>query len=176
MEGWKFWWGIAAFFLGGLSTQLNGWITYRRQRADKAADATNALRKRREEFELQHLVEFNQLLRQVIEKIHDYHQAVRWEVAVRQIDPRDEAPRRRREEIGEAFQVALSSVTAQLGFILADDVREAAGDLVVHMAEAGGRLRGSDDFDAMGLAHAADSVYGALGERVRSIYAGQTGP
>lgn len=28
MEGWKFWWGVAAFFLGSLSTQLNGWPTW----------------------------------------------------------------------------------------------------------------------------------------------------
>lgn len=62
MEGTKFWWGVAAFFLGGLATQFNGWITYQRQRRDKKADAQAALIQRREQFELTQLTDLHAAL------------------------------------------------------------------------------------------------------------------
>ncbi|MEV5082358.1 hypothetical protein AB0K74_27135 [Streptomyces sp. NPDC056159] len=173
MEGWKFWWGIAAFFLGGLATQLNSWLTYRRQRKDKADEAADALRKRREEFELQHLVEFNQLLREAVDKLHDYSGAVRWYVHLRDTNSLDDAAEQRREEAADAFQVALFNVTAQLGFILADGIRHAAATTVGYMAQASGILHANGSLDVIELAHTADTVYLPLGDRVRAIYAGR---
>ncbi|MGV9242198.1 hypothetical protein [Streptomyces sp. NPDC003710] len=175
MEGWKFWWGVAAFFLGGLATQLNGWLTYRRHRADRRADAADALRKRREEFELQHLVEVNQLLRIAIERLFEHSTAERRYRASREMDPHDLEPRQRAEEAATAFDTALQDVTSQLPFILADEIRQPAGDLVVHMAQAAALLTGGGLVDGAALSVAADRVYEPLGERVRAIYAGQVG-
>lgn len=175
MEGWNFWWGIAAFFLGGLATQLNGWLAYHRQRKDRADDAAGALRQRREEFELQHLVAFNQLVRNAVDKLYDYNGAVRWDIATRGSDAGDQAIRQKREEAGEAFQIELSKVTAELGFILADDIREAAARLVGYMAEKSALLHASSQIHIIELAHQADAVYVPLGERIRGIYAGRVG-
>ncbi|MEV4043110.1 hypothetical protein [Streptomyces sp. NPDC049744] len=174
MEGLNFWWGIAAFFLGGLATQWNGWLAYRRQRKDRADDAADALRQRREEFELQHLVAFNQLVRDAVDKLYDYNGAVRWAVATRETDPRNEETQQRRVDTAEAFQIALSNVTAELGFVLADDVREAAAALVGYMAEKAGLLHASVQVQIVELAHQADAVYLPLGKRVRGIYAGRS--
>ncbi|MET7294909.1 hypothetical protein ABZS79_22725 [Streptomyces griseoloalbus] len=175
MEGWNFWWGVVAFFLGGIATQLNGWLDYRRQRKDRADDAEDALRQRREEFELQHLVTFNQLVRDAVDKLYDYNGAVRWSIAAREIDPRSEDVQQRREEAGEAFQLSLSMVTAELGFIVADDVRSAAATLVSYMAEKAALLHASGQIEIIALAHQADAVYVPLGTRVRNIYAGRAG-
>ncbi|MFG2130492.1 hypothetical protein ACGFNV_22120 [Streptomyces sp. NPDC048751] len=173
MEGWNFWWGVAAFFLGGLATQLNGWLAYRRQRKDRADDAADALRQRREEFELQHLVAFNQLVRNAVDKLYDYNGAVRWDIATQRSTARDHDTAQRRVEAGEAFQVEMSKVTAELGFILADDIREAAAALVGYMAEKSALLHASSQIHIIELAHQADLVYVPLGERIRDIYAGR---
>ncbi|MFF8931524.1 hypothetical protein ACF1AO_30135 [Streptomyces longwoodensis] len=175
MEGWKFWWGIAAFFLGGLATQLNGWLAYRRQRKDKAEDTADALRQRSEEFELQHLVEFNQLLREAVEKLIDYSSAVRCYVDLRDMNSLDESAEERREQAGGSSQAALANVAAQVGFILVDSVREAAEAAVDHIAGANALLHGSGSLDVMALSRVADSVHQGIGARVREIYAGRTG-
>ncbi|MFI1002479.1 hypothetical protein ACIP10_26695 [Streptomyces galbus] len=174
MEGWKFWWGIAAFFLGGLATQLNGWLAYRRQRKDKADDIAGALRQRSEEFELQHLVEFNQLLREAVEKLIDYSSAVRYHVHLRDTNSLDESAEERREQAGETSQAALANVAAQIGFILVDSVREAAEAAVDHIAGANALLHASGPLDVMALSRVADSVHQGIGARVRKIYAGRT--
>ncbi|MEV6166366.1 hypothetical protein AB0L71_31490 [Streptomyces sp. NPDC052052] len=175
MEGWTFWWGIAAFFLGGLATQLNGWLAYRRQRKDKAGDAADALRLRSEEFEMQHLVEFNQLLREAAEKLIDYSSAVRNHVHLRDTNCLDTSAEERREQAGEASQTALANVAAQVGLILADSVRGAADAAVDHMAGANALLHGNGCLDAMALSRVADPVHGGIGARVREIHAGRTG-
>ncbi|MFF8944371.1 hypothetical protein ACF1A5_19280 [Streptomyces sp. NPDC014864] len=126
MEGWKFWWGIAAFFLGGLSTQLNGWLTYRRQRKDKARDAEEAVRKRREEFELEHLVEFNQMLRTAMDRVLNLRN-----VASRELDT--PAHYQERDEAAEALDAALWPLSAQVGFIIDHEVRDPAISLISRM-------------------------------------------
>ncbi|MGW6141597.1 hypothetical protein [Streptomyces sp. NPDC055140] len=173
MEGWKFWWGVAAFFLGGLSTQLTGWMTYRRQRKDKLDAAADALRQRREEFELQHLVEFNGLLRVAVDKLQDYGGTVRWSTHLRDTNSFDDEAEQRRVAAGDEFQVALSNVTAQLGFILSDPIRHAAATTVTYMVEQYALLNTPHNLDVIALAHKADEVYVPLGDRVRAIYAGQ---
>lgn len=173
MEGWKFWWGIAAFILGGLSTQFNGWLTYRRQRKDRAVDAADVLRQRREEFELQHLVEFNGLLRTAVDKLQDYGGAVRWATHLRDTNSVDELATQRRLDTGDEFQIALSNVTAQLGFILSDSIRHAAATTVNYMIGQYALLNTPHNLDVIALAHKAQEVYTPLGDRVREIYAGQ---
>ncbi|MEV0126619.1 hypothetical protein AB0I16_34605 [Streptomyces sp. NPDC050703] len=175
MEGWQFWWGIAAFFLGGLATQLNGWLAYRRQRKDKADDAADALTQRSEEFELQHLMEVNQLLREAVEELIDYSHAVHRYVHLRDTNSVDESAEERREQAGQASQTALANAAAQVGFILADSVREAADAVMNHIARANTLLHGNGSLDVMALSRVADLVHERIGARVREIYASRTG-
>ncbi|MFF3843776.1 hypothetical protein [Streptomyces sp. NPDC002328] len=104
MEGWNFWWGIAAFFLGVLATQLNSWLAYRRQRKDRADDAADALRARREEFELQHLVEVNELMQAAVAALLDYHVSVLLFVDRRDRNSLSSEVEERREAAGAAAQ------------------------------------------------------------------------
>ncbi|MEU4012095.1 hypothetical protein AB0H30_27040 [Streptomyces pseudogriseolus] len=173
MEGWNFWWGIAAFFLGGLATQLNGWLAYRRQRKDRADDAADVLRQRREEFELQHLMEFNQLLTEAIEKLGDYSVSVSQYVHLRDTNSLDDAAEQRREEVGKSLEVMLSKVTAQLEFILAEDVRRSASVAANKMLDAMGLLHANNSPDMMAVWNVSGAVYQVLGKRVRAIYEGR---
>ncbi|MCX4592365.1 hypothetical protein OG819_22310 [Streptomyces sp. NBC_01549] len=175
MEGWKFWWGIGAFFLGGLATQLNGWLTYRRQRADKLADERAAVVQRREEFELRHLVEVNQLLRDLMAGLLQLATAAR-------LERYDAFPE---EEIGERYATGQAAVTAaeealvaQVGFILDDRLRalvevaidavdEAVAD-VLSEEMAHGALRAAGQ--------ASRPAFAALSARVRELYAGRALP
>ncbi|MGW9028064.1 hypothetical protein ACWGQ5_28675 [Streptomyces sp. NPDC055722] len=166
MEGWKFWWGVAAFFLGGLSTQLNGWLTYRRQRKDKARDAEDAVRKRREEFELEHLVEFNQLLRTAMDKILEL-------ANVRNRGGDTDPYHQERDAAAEALDVALWPLSAQVGFIIDQDVRLSAALLISSMRSDGMSGRYGAEMHIDDLAERARTVYDAIGARVRGIYAGQ---
>ncbi|MER5473528.1 hypothetical protein [Streptomyces sp. NPDC002685] len=49
MEGAQFWWGVVAFVLGGVATQLNGWNDRRRQRRERREALDNAKRERRQD-------------------------------------------------------------------------------------------------------------------------------
>ncbi|MGW5273623.1 hypothetical protein ACWEQP_13745 [Streptomyces sp. NPDC004044] len=53
---------MAVFFLGGVATQLTGWLTHRRQQLGREQDAAAALHTRREGFELDHLQRLNDAL------------------------------------------------------------------------------------------------------------------
>ncbi|MGW2707103.1 hypothetical protein [Streptomyces sp. NPDC001340] len=161
MEGWKFWWGVAAFFLGGLATQLNGWLTYRRQRKDKADEAADVLRQRREEFELRHLVEVNQLLRDCMNQCIAYTDVLR----------------RFGDEGGEhehvypaamTYESALDALQAQVGFVLDDHVRESVLEALSHLDRV--RTGSLDTYTS--LTGAAHQAHDALSARVRQIYAG----
>ncbi|MET8129017.1 hypothetical protein [Streptomyces sp. NPDC005231] len=73
----------------------------------------------------------------------------------------------------DAFNAALWPTSAQVGFIIDNEVREKAGLLIAHMkAQAGGVPRGSG-MDMEDLARMAGLVYDPLGRRVRGIYANQ---
>ncbi|MET9494301.1 hypothetical protein [Streptomyces sp. NPDC006552] len=172
MEGWKFWWGVVAFALGGVATQFNGWLTYRRQRKDKLDDAADALRQRREEFELQHLVEFNGLVRVASDKLIEYHGVVRHNRLLG-VSPNDAQAAQGRADAGSAFEAALSNVTAQLGFVLSDPIRFAAAGMVGYMVQQSALVDVGESLDVIALAHRTDEVYIPLGDRVREIYAGQ---
>lgn len=175
MEGWNFWWGVAAFFLGGLATQLNGWLAYRRQRKDRDDDAADALRQRREEFELQHLVEVNQVLTDAIEKLSAFSTVARWNAHLRDTNSLDEAAEQRYEETNRAAELALSKATAQISFILDDSARSGVSDAVGHLLDIWGGLHRDPSRDVAELFQNSGAAYELLGQRVRVIYAGRTG-
>ncbi|MER5949688.1 hypothetical protein ABT127_26910 [Streptomyces sp. NPDC001904] len=190
MQGWQFWWGITAFFLGGLATQLTGWLTYRRQQKDKAVEAKKVLLQRREEFELRHLVEVNQLLRALGRSVDDY-------AAARCSYPGptggEEAVRGQEDAAYLAAREADAELSAQVGFILDDDVRSCVSearrvswDRLAVMLEAPRSASFADVFlggaDIAGpytllleMADASSAAYESISARVRALYAGGEG-
>lgn len=171
MEGWKFWWGIAAFFLGGLSTQLNGWLTYRRQRKDKADDAADALRQRREEFELQHLVEVNQLL---LDYVDGVVHAIGYQLALDRLGDNEDIETELLDAYAK-FSAADAGLSAQIGFILDDRVRELVRKAAAELGELP-ETDGSGDLslpDMARLSMATRAAFDALSSRVRDLYAGR---
>lgn len=174
MEGWKFWWGVAAFFLGGLATQLNGWLTYRRQRRDRAEDAEDALRQRREEFELQHLLTVNDLLRDYREKLFDFSRPA--EAYARQT-----AGERDADDVAalglahDALLAAEVAVHGRIGFILSDPVRAAVERAVDCIDRAPTVLLEGEPFDWGELAAVMVEAYDLIAARVRDLYAGRAG-
>ncbi|MDX2814244.1 hypothetical protein PV410_17025 [Streptomyces sp. PA03-5A] len=172
MEGWKFWWGIAAFFLGGLATQLSGWITYRRQRADKQADAHDALRQRREDFELQHLIETNQKLHVYRERFWEFIAANRRE---RLATPEHAA--RLHSELNvasDALREAEGALHGNVGFILDDNIRTQVREAMQNIdAAAGEALYEGEDIPSPVVTRSLGVAFDALSERVRVIYAGR---
>lgn len=175
MEGWKFWWGIAAFFLGGLATQLNGWLVYRRQRADKLADGQAAVVQRREEFELRHLVEVNQLLRDLMAGLLQMGTAA----SLERYGAFSEDELRERYTAGQAAVTAADeALVAQVGFILDDRLRalvevaiDAADDVAANVLD---EELAHDALRAVG--QATRPAFAALSARVRELYAGRYAP
>ncbi|OKJ26495.1 hypothetical protein AMK22_31640 [Streptomyces sp. CB01580] len=58
-------------------------------------------------------------------------------------------------------------MAAQVGFILADSVRDAADAAVDHIADANALRHGSGSLDVMALSHVAHPVHGENVARVR---------
>lgn len=177
MEGWKFWWGVAAFFLGGLATQLTGWLTYRRQRKDRAEDAQNALRQRREEFELQHLVEVNELLRSCMNQLGQYSVLTR-HLLEAPADQRHEQLEEAQRAAADSYIDGTAALHAQVGFILDDNVRTLATEALSLMDQMySTRPSGSDARRGLEIwlkaGEAVNRTYDALSARVRALYAGR---
>ncbi|MEU3340669.1 hypothetical protein [Streptomyces sp. NPDC006668] len=170
MEGWKFWWGIAAFFLGGLATQLNGWLTYRRQRLDKAADAADAARSRRDEFELQHLLGTSQRLYAYRELFLTYTTVVKKARA----DEEHDLPLTNELSLAdEALNDAERALHEHVGFILDDEIRRkvrAAMDMIGDGAAAS--LIGAP-VDYRSTSETVNDALDSLAARVRQLYASQ---
>ncbi|MEY9489056.1 cbb3-type cytochrome oxidase subunit 3 [Streptomyces calvus] len=174
MEGWNFWWGVVAFFLGGLATQLNGWLAYRRQRKDRADDAADALRQRREEFELQHLVDVNQLLRDCMSGCAE-SLILRWR---NETLPDERVTDDMREELRaaeQAYTTTTGELHSQIGFVFDDQVRQKVMEAAQYMS----RVHASPGTDRSGvllrLHHTVSGAYEALTARVRALYAGRAG-
>ncbi|MQY32600.1 hypothetical protein SRB17_05540 [Streptomyces sp. RB17] len=171
MEGWKFWWGIAAFFLGGLATQLNGWLAYRRQRKDKAADAADAAEQRRAEFELEHLMATNQKLHDYREKFLDFTNAA---AEADSSDGRDSAARRHALEVAnEALNACELGLNGNVGFILDDTVRASVRQATKTIEDAATRAIGGQAVDYLAVNRAVSDASDALSARVRALYARQ---
>lgn len=168
MEGWKFWWGIAAFFLGGVATQLNGWLTYRRQRRDKVAEAEDAARGRRDEFELQHLLAASQ-------RLYEYRaRYIAFSLAAKHAHAREADGLSAGEELSEADDAlndAERALHGHVGFILDDGTRlkvRAAMDAIDDAVEAALTER---SFDHKAMARAVNEALDSLATRVRQLYA-----
>ncbi|MGP4043973.1 hypothetical protein [Streptomyces sp. 2A115] len=174
MEGWNFWWGIAAFFLGGLATQLNGWLAYKRQRTERAEDAAEAAKQRRDEFELQHLIETNQ-------KLHDYRELfLNFTTAVRREREAHEQGRPTPDDdltaANEALEASESALHGHVGFILDDTVRDLVRQAMTAIDLAMADALTADEVNFGTVGSAVNEAFDALSRRVRSLYAGQPGP
>ncbi|MFJ4845979.1 hypothetical protein [Streptomyces sp. NPDC088733] len=171
MEGWKFWWGIAAFFLGGLSTQFSGWLTYRRQRMDKAVEDADALKKRREEFELQHLIETNEKLHVLRQRLWDFTLEARKVRASNQADGhQDQAGLTAARDAMDAAEGALHG---NVGFILNDEIRLKVQEAIQAIGGATFEVLGGSPVPHFEMNKAVAEAFDALSARVRAIYANQ---
>lgn len=166
-------WPVAAFFLGGLATQVTGWLNHRRQRAERAADEASALQGRREEFELSHLVEFNGLLRQNMTCLYELSTAVE---QYRRAEGRDDLTAEHGVALraaGDALEAAEASVNAQLGFILDDAVRGLAQEAAAEMDSMSAHILAGENVTFGEVRAKTDAAYNALSKRVRALYAGR---
>ncbi|MGW2781057.1 hypothetical protein ACWC3X_07350 [Streptomyces populi] len=167
MDGWKFWWGIAAFFLGGLATQLNGWLTYRRQRADRAEADAAAVKQRRVDFELEHLMAVNQKLRDYREKL------LLFTAAASQVREADLADRESRagalREMNEVLNAAEVELDSHVGFLLDEEVRTAVRQARNAIDDAAGHaLISAVDYAAVN--ETVSMAFQSLSARVRDLY------
>lgn len=170
MEAWKFWWGVGAFFLGGLATQLNGWLVYRRQRAEKAADDATAAEQRRAEFELQHLIATNQKLHDYRLRFHNFTGAVRRAREAR-ADGRPQG-----DELGianEALEAAEGSLHGHVGFILDDSVRGSVIRAIGAVEDAISDVLDQNEVGYIEVNTTVNAAFDAVSERARKLYAGQ---
>ncbi|MFJ7191455.1 hypothetical protein [Streptomyces bacillaris] len=172
-SGWMAVWPVAAFFLGGIAAQLTAFLNHRRQRAERAEDAEAGLRSRREEFELVHLVDVNQLLRKATEAARQLDTAVKLYGARKRdgiLTAEDE------QELADGltdFRDAVDAVDAQLGFVLADEVRGSAVAAREALDNTFARLVTDQPVSWRPFELAMAGAYEALSARVRAIYAGQ---
>ncbi|MYR51218.1 hypothetical protein GTY83_19100 [Streptomyces sp. SID4928] len=172
-SGWMAVWPVAAFFLGGLATQLTGWLNHRRQRAEKAEDASAAFRQRREEFELDHLQRLNealQVLGRAVGKAHHTDLMTSRQTghyAGTQLRPED----------SDALGAANRDVHMLLALVLNDDLREEVREVHRLLNLPSGMHRSDVDQAESAFARAVlalDAVQGRIAERIREIYL--TGP
>ncbi|MFF0506836.1 hypothetical protein ACFYUH_24965 [Streptomyces fimicarius] len=167
------WVAIATFVLGGLATQLTGWLDYSRRKKERAADDAAAVQQRREDFELAHLVEVNQLLRRAAEATRQLDIA-KGLYGQRKQDGRLTADHQ--QELADAmveFTGAVAAVDAQRGFVLADGPREATLAARKAMDVAFGEVLTDQEFSRAPFDTALATAYEQLSARVRAIYAGQ---
>ncbi|MGW8953034.1 hypothetical protein [Streptomyces sp. NPDC055709] len=174
-SGWLAVWPVAAFFLGGLATQLTAYINHRRQRTERAEDDAAALQLRREEFELAHLVEVNSLLRAARAALGEYASALSAYKRTLDSGSPDRELGRTFTESCIAFETAESALASQVGFIIDDEVRRLTGT-------AGDELKRNyevhlfaDDPDSIRFEFGTSltDAYAAIAARVRDIYAGR---
>lgn len=169
-------WPVAAFFLGGLAAQITAWVNHRRQRAEKAADDAAAVEQRREDFELQHLVEVNQLLRAARAALGNFSYTLGQYHETLTPGPPDRAKGDAFIEACNAFEAADAALSSQVGFIIDDRVRDLAGRVREELVEAYDRHLDSDDpkSEPLAMRDLMNEAYEALSVRVRDIYAGRS--
>lgn len=126
---------------------------------------------RREEFELQHLVEVNGLLRDAEQAVRRF--AKRYRV-------KDPTPEQRQGQTDSAveFHTATAALDAQVGFVLDDEVRSAAEEARDELRQLFEDFRLHRKRYLFNSGDKTSSAYSALASRVRAIYAGrgQAGP
>lgn len=171
MEGWEFGWSLAAFLIGGLATQVSGWLTHKRQRTEKAADAAAAAEQRRVDFELQHLIETNT-------KLHDYRDRfIGFVAAVREVrEARDQDKPANEGEIraaNETLEAAEGALHGKVGLILDNAVRDSVWKAMEAIDLAVIDALNQDEVDFRAVGSAVNKAGDALSSRVRSLYARQ---
>ncbi|MFJ8676361.1 hypothetical protein [Streptomyces sp. NPDC093589] len=164
---------VASALLGAAGAFAGIWFTQSRQdrREQQARDheRAKAIVERREQFELEHLVEFNALFRALHHAASHYF----WLMG----DGTEAHPRTEGEEwesARESVRGAYESVISQIGFVLDDTIRECARSVAADV-----QFRGvpHPQFGAAGRARAREldvkcvEVYERLSARVREIYA-----
>ncbi|MFF3337997.1 hypothetical protein [Streptomyces flavidovirens] len=172
-SGWLAVWPIGAFILGGVATQWTGWLNHRRLRAEKAADGIAVQQQRREEFELAHLVEVNQLLRRATEAVRQLDTTFSLYGKRKQDETLTSEHQQELADALEGFRGAVDAVDAQLGFVLADEVREAAGAARDALDAAFARIVTDESVSWRPFEVVMANAYERLSARVREIYAGQ---
>jgi hypothetical protein len=161
-------WPVAVFFLGGVATQLTGWLGHRRER-------TTSERQRREDFELTHLVEVSTLLRDSQETL--FTLAILKTAAHAVSAQVDEATRQGLAqqviEASNASGVARQSLGAQIGFILQNPIRESVQSAASNLDVDYVNVMGPQTPPVETLGAGVKPAHAALASRVREIYAGR---
>ncbi|MFE7581086.1 hypothetical protein ACFU5Y_05905 [Streptomyces gardneri] len=123
MDGVPLWWTVVAFIGGILATQLNAFLDLRGRRTERRAVSQEELRRRREEFELQHLVEVNQLVRSLEERAGVFVSEKWLRHPARALQEDEEKVLHRVDTALREFWSADDALSAQVGFVLDDQVR-----------------------------------------------------
>lgn len=173
LKVWLTIWPVLAFFLGGLAAILTGHLNYRREQAKQRSADRAAKEQRREEFELQHLIEFNEQLRGCVGALYEFGDTVRSYRQWRQSGGPARSSDVDVEGASADFLEALDAVYGQLGFILVDSVRAqatAAADALNEGYDA--VLDSPDDEDPPTSVNreVTEACYAATAARVREIY------
>lgn len=123
-------WPVAAFFLGGVATQVTGWLAHRRQQLERKQDAVSALHARREAFELEHLQKLNDALQSLGRTASRIHHAD----MMASSETRLYGATLLGEELSEENRVASQDVRMLRGLVLDDELRNqvAAAQLAIN--------------------------------------------
>lgn len=172
-------WPVATFVLGLAAAFGRDLISQsrqdRRELTARQHETEKAARERREAFELEHLVEFNSLLRASVESFFDFEAAMRpYRAAQAAGQPLTEVGGAA-ASAGSSFQASHAALAAQIGFIVSDEVREKAKAAASDLNEAyDHELFADHDSPTSSLSREAlDAAYEVLSARVREIYAGR---
>ncbi|MFI2039137.1 hypothetical protein ACH470_31500 [Streptomyces bottropensis] len=165
---------VVTAFLGAAAALGGNWVTQSRQDQREATarqhERETAALKRREEFELAHLIEVNDLLRTCVDRLHALSaREFRW-AHLRDTHALTDEAVQRVDEARVSLSMAQAAVSAQIGFILDDDVREAVRRAVTFISIKGVVLHPGGSLDANELAGELLSAYEPLSARVRAIY------
>jgi hypothetical protein len=176
-------WGLAGIVLGGLLTQVSNWVDHHRRREERREDFLRTKLEQREAFELEHLVEVNQLLRNLRHHGDEL-------ISAKQPNPRySKPPDDHAEQRRTAIKEADAALDAQVGFILDDEVRElvkVAAERITDRAwtvykGAPATFEEGTQRGTLGIgiytaleetSEAVEAAYEAISERVRELYAG----
>ncbi|MBP2581644.1 hypothetical protein J3A78_002122 [Streptomyces sp. PvR006] len=167
--GWMAVWPVAAFFLGGLATQLTGWLTHRRQQKERQQDAAAALHERRETFELEHLqrlAESLQVFGRLSARAHHADMMASRESRVY-------GTQLLGDDLAEELRVATQEVRMLAGLVLDDGLREQVLTARSAVAQVSGMLR-ADPSDAervfMSGMEQLSNAQDQIAARIREIY------
>lgn len=153
----------ASIALGGVS--LTQSRQDRRERDARREERQKAAVARREDFELQHLVEVHGLLRALADTLLQFsRQTRRWRTEADDFEP---VPEEARDEV----RAAREALWAQSGFILADDVRQRVIDAYRYIEHVALRMRENELWDQLALERVTGAAFEAIAARVREIYA-----